>query len=58
VAPPEQEPVAEAGCTILDGFAMCTIDSRPREASRQARVQVVVTAYTADSPAGVEVYRN
>ncbi|GAA3079575.1 hypothetical protein GCM10010464_49600 [Pseudonocardia yunnanensis] len=57
-APPQHDPVAEAGCTILDGFAMCTIDSRQQEKSPQARVQVVVTAYTADSPAGVEVYRN
>jgi hypothetical protein len=57
-APPQQDPVAEAGCTILDGFAMCTIDSRLQEKSPQARVQVVVTAYAADSPAGVEVYRN
>jgi hypothetical protein len=57
-APPQQEPVAEAGCTILDGFAMCTIDSRQQETIPQAREQVVVTAYTADSPAGVEVYRN
>jgi hypothetical protein len=57
-APPRQDPVAEAGCTILDGFAMCTIDSRQQETSRQVRDQVVVTAYTADSPAGVEVYRN
>jgi hypothetical protein len=57
-APPQQEPVAEAACTILDGFAMCTIDNRPQETSLVARDQVVVTAYTADSPAGVEVYRN
>ena len=57
-APPQQEPVAEAGCTILDGLAMCTIESRQQETSRQTRDQVVVTAYTADSPAGVEVYRN
>jgi hypothetical protein len=57
-APPQREPFAEAGCTVLDGFAMCTIDSRPQETSRVARDQVVVTAYTADSPSGVEVYRN
>jgi hypothetical protein len=58
VPPPQQGPVAEAGCTILDGLAMCTIESRQQETSRQARDHVVVTAYTADSPAGVEVYRN
>jgi hypothetical protein len=57
-APPQQEPVDEAGCTILDGFAMCTIDSRPQETSLVTGDHVVVTAYTADSPAGVEVYRN
>jgi hypothetical protein len=50
------EPAAEAGCTILDEFAMCTIDGGPPDAA--PRDQVVVTAFTAAGPEGVEVYRN
>jgi hypothetical protein len=41
------EPI-QADCTMLDGFAMCTLDAR----------YVLVTVYTPGSPEGIEVYRN
>jgi hypothetical protein len=57
---PSQGAPVTAGCTILQGFAMCTLDTRPVEQAEgpDVVVQVVVTAFTADDPTGTEVYRN
>jgi hypothetical protein len=47
------------GCTIADGLAICTLDNDPNSdpGGGPAGRAIVVTAFTAAAPQGVEVYR-
>jgi hypothetical protein len=47
-----------AGCTVLDRLAMCTLDTRAVDPGPGVFTPMVVTAFTAATPAGMEVYRN
>jgi hypothetical protein len=53
----ESDPADRHACTLLDGFAVCTLNASGPQAEPGSHA-IVVTAFTAADPNGTEVYRN